>query len=238
MNRLMSLLFFRPARPAGQLRSTDGSGEAVEGNSAAATRQQVLQVALRSVLRRQGLPPEWVDCENARVSRRATKPGIFMRLSLRHWDARLMQYLPALEQELNKEVLRFDAAAATWLLGITWQLKLKGQLPPATLPAPDFWLQEPVVGTATPPAATAVGEPAGQAETAPVAAVPAQRPRLRERKAPVTASPVPAALPSSEAKLKADLARLFSLRDEEIERNAFKGLMPAGYEETQPGALT
>jgi hypothetical protein len=245
------------------------SPETIEDNSADATRRQLLHVVLRGVMRRHGIPAGWIECEMIRTgSRRTRNTGIHLRLVIRHWDSRLMQYAFAFQKELLKEILRFEPGAAGWMLGMSWHLDVEDSCSLTTLPDKAFW-QEAAEATALSPAAIpvtassipaavpqiAIPAPAAKATAIP-AVIPAAAPAVMpsgaalpptitiqepaKRSAPrldYGASSLEASRPATETELTDDLARLFAIRDYQLEREAVQGLRPVGYEETQPGGL-
>ncbi len=186
----------------------------IEDGSENATRRQLVQVLLRDVLRRSGIPPGWVDCQMLLVSSRTRGHGMYVRLVIKHWDDRLLRYTFALQNALLTEIGRFESHALTWLHGISWQLEVENSCPYTELPDKAFWL-----------------EPASQASAPPVSTVTPPAPALGAAQV----APKKAGVPESDA--TQDLERLFAIRDQELGRQAAGGLTPVGYEKTQPSPL-
>lgn len=173
-------------------------------------RRQLVQVLLRDVLRRHGIPRHWIDCQMLVASSRSRGPGMYVRLVVRQWDDRLMNYAFAFQNALLADIARFEPRATSdWLHGISWQLEVADTCPYPTMPDKSFWL-----------------EPAKQA--VPIASI-----------APVTsiAPAVQSAQSAEESDALQDLERLFAIRDQEINRQAAGGHAPAGYEKPQPLSL-
>ena len=108
-----------------------------------ATRSQLVKVAMRELVRNSGISPGWIDCQTQIVASRSRGSGIYVRLALKHWDARLMEYAFAFQKELLNNIVAFDPKAANWLRGISWQLEVASTCPQTVLPSKDFWLEAP-----------------------------------------------------------------------------------------------
>ena len=184
----------------------------IEDGSDNATRRQLVQVLLRDVLRKSGIPPEWIECRMLVVASRTKGTGMFVRLVVKHWDARFMDYAFAFQNTLLTDIHRFDPNAG-WLHGISWELEPGDSCPYLTLPEKAYW-QSPLIKAA--------------AAAAPVAAPPA---------APMAAPELPFESTNDEDDPGRDLEALFAIRDQEIERQSVEGLNPVGYEKTQPSPL-
>ena len=215
MKKFLSNLFAssRPP-PAESAPPTRDSPATIEDGSENATRRQLVQVLLRDVLRRSGIPPGWIECQMLLVSSRTRGHGMYVRLVIKHWDDRLLHYTFALQNALLTEIGRFETQAPTWLHGLSWQLEVEGSCPYTELPDKAFWL-----------------EPASQKAAPPVSPLTPSAPATGD----AHVAPKKAAVPENNA--AQDLERLFAIRDQELGRQAAEGLMPVGYEKTQPSPL-
>lgn len=101
----------------------------IEDGSENATRRQLVQVLLRDVLRKSGIPPQWIDCQMLLLSSRTRGRGMYVRLVVKHWDKRLMNYAFAFQQTLLADIEHFEPRASEWLHGISWQLEVAGTCP-------------------------------------------------------------------------------------------------------------
>lgn len=194
----------------------------IEDGSENATRRQLVQVLLRDVLRRSGIPPKWIECHMLLVSSRTRGHGMYVRLVLKHWDHRMMNYTMAFQRALITDIERFEPKASEWLHGVSWQLDVDDSCPYTELPEKSFWLQPATTPVVAPLLAQIVAE-----EVNPVIApTRLERPERVERpKKPDDNDPAQ------------DLERLFAIRDQELDRQAAEGLTPVGYEKTQPSPL-
>jgi hypothetical protein len=197
-----------PTLPPKAQHPNDNPPSILEG-SENATRSQLAHVLLRDLLRRHGIPAQWIDMKMLVVSSISRGAGLHMRLIVKHWDPRLMNYALALQNEVMADAVRFDPQASQWLHGISWQLEMADSCPYTTLPDKAFWLDE-TTKQAAPMVAAAAVAPVVQALTAKQAAE------------------------ADEA--EEDLNRLFFIRDQELERSSGDHA-PDDYESTQPSPL-
>ena len=188
--------------------------------SETASRGQLVQVLLRDLVRKSGVPQGWIQCQIQVMNSRTRGQGIYVRLVVKHWDERLMKYAFAFQKALLTEIVQFEPKAAVWLQGITWQLEVASTCPLTELPDAEFW-QSPTITPAL----------FDQFEIVPL---PANL--LLQGKPQAVLSPIsaPADLQDETAQ---DLERLFAIRDNEL-ANLEKGdLLVAGYESTEPSPL-
>ena len=194
----------------------------IEDGSENATRRQLVQVLLRDVLRRSGIPPAWIECQMLLVSSRTRGHGMYVRLVLKHWDHRLMNYTVAFQRALITDIERFEPRASEWLHGISWQLDVNDSCPYTELPEKSFWREPAKTPVVAPLLAQVVVEEVNPVVTPPRAE---RTERVERPKKPDDNDPA------------RDLERLFAIRDQELDRQAAEGLTPVGYEKTQPSPL-
>ena len=217
-------------------RSTQHSS--LHDGSETAARGQLVQVLLRDLIRKSGMPPGCVQCHIQVINSRSRGQGIYVRLIVKHWDERLMKYAFAFQKALLTEIVQFEPAAGSWLQGIAWQLEVAASCPETELPGPDFWHS---------PTAT---EPVDQFDIVPMLpnAFPGAAPATATAtKLQPAAAVLPVALDSlppllgvptaSKDDIAQDLKRLFAIRDNELANLADNNLLPAGYESTEPSPL-
>jgi hypothetical protein len=229
--------------------------------SETATRGQLVQVLLRDLVKKSGMPAGAVQCQIQVINSRSRGQGIYVRLVVKQWDERLMKYAFAFQKALLTEIVQFEPKATIWLQGIAWQLEVAGSCPLTDLPGPAFW-QTPVATVdssdsidpfdiipmpahaATAPAAT-LPLPAPPVAVAVAVAVPTL-PELSVAAAlsakpllePV--EPLPSLIDMPVAPIDdtaQDLEKLFAIRDNELANLAADNLLPAGYESTEPSPL-
>ncbi|MEJ5991124.1 hypothetical protein WG902_14070 [Ramlibacter sp. PS3R-8] len=161
-------------------------------------RKDVLKLVLRELLMRNGIPNAWLSADLLRTTNSKREQGIHVRFLMRHFEPRLLQHAPALEQEFVQRLMLLDPLAADWLMGFSWQFTLDdiSKCPP--LPNAGAWTAPPQ-------------EPAAE----PVAAAP------EEHSGDVIAGPV--FIPKPVDEVRSDLERLLSLRDEDMKRHSKAG---------------
>lgn len=143
MNNIIRRLFGRPtpAAPVSTLlpANRDDNPATIEDGSDNAMRRQLVQVLMRDVLRRHGIPSQWIECQMLVVSSRSRGAGLYARLVIKHWDERLMTYAFAFQSALLADIARFEPKASDWLHGISWQLEVDDSCPHSSLPDKAFW---------------------------------------------------------------------------------------------------
>jgi hypothetical protein len=223
----------------------------IEDGSDNATRRQLVQVLLRDALRKYGIPPRWIDCQMLLVNSRSRGQGMYVRLVVREWDARLMDYAFAFQNALMVEITRFEPQASQWLHGISWQLDVAETCPHRSMPDKSFWA-DPVAKPAGAPmrparAAQPLIQPAvplvapmsaatAAAAAAPILASLGQAQAPQPPQATQAASGEAAAVVPDGDAMK-DLERLFRIRDQELGLRGDGNPAPVGYEATQPSPL-
>ena len=233
---LLERLFARPARqgephsrPASQV-SLSGSSQH-SGSSLApenATRRELLRLVLRETLSQAGIPPSWIGADLLSATSRGREPGIHVRLLIKHWDPRLMRHGVAFEQAFKTGVLTMDPQAANWLLGISWQFSLADDQICPPLPHPGVWTSG--IPDANKPNPVKMDEPVldpndllgGSILISGPAATHASS-EARAAAADTNRQAVGRGAPESKtdgrADVKADLERLFAVRDADLQRH-------------------
>ena len=142
MKKLISSLFGRSHHAAAPKRAPASARDnplTIEDGSDNATRRQLVQVLLRDALRKYGIPPRWIDCQMLLVDSRSKGPGMYVRLVVRQWDDRMMNYAFAFQNALMVEITRFEPQATQWLHGISWQLDVAETCPHRDMPDKSYW---------------------------------------------------------------------------------------------------
>jgi hypothetical protein len=123
----------------------------VHDGSENTTRRQLIQMLVRDALLRYGIPTRWIECQILTVSSRSKGQGLHLRLIVKHWDARLMQYAVAFQNALMTELTGFEPRAKEWLHGISWQIDVGSHGPNLTMPDKSFWTEQTANPQGTPP---------------------------------------------------------------------------------------
>ena len=207
--------------------------------SETATRGQLVQIMMRDLVRKSGIPSGWIHCQIQVVSSRSRGEGIFVRLVVRQWDERLMKYAFAFQKALLTDIVQFEPKAATWLQGITWQLEVAGTCPVTKLPGSQYWKThgevDPVEIIPMPATATPARVPSPSLQQPSVAVAAAVPTFALDALEPLPSLVEQPTTPENDA--AEDLERLFAIRDRELEQLAVNTLLPVGYEKTEPSPL-
>ena len=254
MNAFFKKLFSKTSKEESTPASISSRGyhSSVQGSSESSIRVQLVQVVMRDLLRKSGIPPEWVVCQPQILNSRSRGEGIFVRLSVKHWDDRLMQHAFAFQKALLTDIVRFEPQAAKWLHGIAWQLEVASSCPRTELPQKAFWLATPtsaLVNPAPAPSRSLVAPVAAMAPAAPQAALPRRAsavsptafsnttilaPQAEEPQAP----PFAPEKSTAEEDTRQDLEQFFAVRDRELAGYSTNKSSTAGFESTEPSPLT
>ena len=226
MKTFFSKLFQRTNPDTSQsLNSNTDHGLSIQDGSESATRRQLVHALLGDVLRKNGIPPDWIHCHMLTVSSRSRGQGVYLRLIVKHWDPRFMDYAYAFQNTLITEIERFESNASSWLHGISWQLELGDRCPYQTLPEKTYWQD-----TITKPDAAVLG-------TKLASFVPDDLPSTMQAAAPTAAVPRERFQSTMDDETDArnrDLESLFAIRDKAL---YFQDIPDAGYKKTQSAPL-
>jgi hypothetical protein len=181
---------------------------------------KLVQMVLRLLLRKHGIPGHWIELQELAVPGKIRGLGMHIRLVLKYWDPNLMNHIQAFQNQFLADIKRYEPKHKDWLYGMTWQLETGSSCPNTALPDKPFWT---VPGRPAP-----IPDPSAAA-AAPVATGTAAASLLMtDTSAAVDASHAP-----TEAMEHARLERLFSVRDQEMRKNAESGDGPE-FQDTQP----
>jgi hypothetical protein len=234
------------SQPASQFPTSSTSANSVSPLAQQnASRRELLRLVLRDTLNRTGIPTSWVGADLLAATSRGREPGIHVRLLMKHWDPRLMLHGIAFENAFKKRVLTLDPLADRWLLGISWQFALPDESNCPAMPHPGVWTSSVPTAASVAAAATSAAAEVGMKSADPadllggsiVISGPAHAPDASAaRSVPAAAAAAAtAAAASSRAEAKADLERLFAVRDQDAQRHAQP---PAPmFAATEPGRL-
>lgn len=140
--------FFGPAPKASQEHKLSQLQESTREQ----TRRQLLTMALRDTLKRNGLAPDCLTVEGVPGAVAGRGRGLHVQLVFRDWEPKLLAYVVALEHAFRTTLRRLDPLSPSWMLGLTWRFEPRNpltwpQLPTARerKPAP---MAQPVTVTA------------------------------------------------------------------------------------------
>lgn len=102
-------------------------------------RREVVAIALRETLRKQGIPATWITAETAPANTARRERGAHVRLTMREWHPELLPFTVALQKTVRARIARLDATSADWLTGIAWKFEPYDETGCPALPGPDHW---------------------------------------------------------------------------------------------------
>jgi hypothetical protein len=103
-------------------------------------RKALLRLALKNVVHRNSIPPEFLSAE---LGRRPNEVDDVMhvRLVARSTEPGLLANLYDIQRAFEQEVLGVDPSAERWLQGVSWRIQCHELDEDTALPPPDFWQQ-------------------------------------------------------------------------------------------------
>ena len=99
----------------------------------------MIRLALSGVLRRHGIPSQWLGCEVSPVALLGVPEGVMIQLVIHKWHDGLVQYAPALQSELMKEIHLFDKNFFEPESLLVWKFAPDCGYPNVKLPEPGYW---------------------------------------------------------------------------------------------------
>jgi hypothetical protein len=131
-----------------QFHESDATTE--QQGSSNAPRRELVQVVLRDMIRKHGIPSDWMDCRILSAMTRRRVPGMHVQLIVRQGHDELLNYVYAFQESFLREIEKFEPRYQDWLLSLAWQFEGKGSLGSA-MPDPAKWAE---AQGARPPATT------------------------------------------------------------------------------------
>jgi hypothetical protein len=157
-------------------------------------RKDLLKLVLRETLTRNGIPGTWMAVELLRTANAKKEQGVHVRFLVRQWVPKLLEYGPALEQEFVHRLVLLDPMARGWLMGFSWQFAMEDTSVCPPMPHPASWTAPREIES----------RPAVEAASA-------------DGSGDIIEGPVMIQKPVDD--VRADLERLFALRDDDMKRH-------------------
>jgi len=124
---------------------------ALGGTPAAPNRnkqREMVRLALSAVLRRHGIPSNWLGCDVFSVARPGAADSTMVQLSILKWHDGLVYYGPDLQREFSNEIRLFDASIVVADLHFAWEFAPDCGYPNGKLPGAEHWVEEEDTGFA------------------------------------------------------------------------------------------
>lgn len=102
-------------------------------------RRELVRVVLRDTLRKNGIPVDWVGFDMLPLVQGPQQEVYLLHLVVMKWHAHLMDFAPAIEEQLWRGLIRFvpDIDRSELILG--WRFAPGCGCPFDVLPEPAFW---------------------------------------------------------------------------------------------------
>ena len=130
-------------------------------------RVEMVRLALKSVLRRYGIPIHWIGCEIEPMASSGNSDVLLIQMVLLKWNDTLMCYAPELQKQFLTEIQFFDNTSEAANFLVVWKFAPDCGCPHDKLPETAFWTaaaEEPVPLVQAVPA-TLLAAAAGPAAT-------------------------------------------------------------------------
>ncbi len=101
--------------------------------------RELVRVVLKDTLRKHGIPAGWVGCEVTGISHSHMDDELFVHLIVMTWNEALVQFAPALQQQLMQGLDRFEPNVDHSNYVVSWLFSPDCQYPHAEMPPPEFW---------------------------------------------------------------------------------------------------
>lgn len=103
------------------------------------TQREMVRLTLHTLLKRHGIPANWLGAEIAAFPTAYDPEAILLQLVIQHWHPGFGLYAPAIQSELMEGLRRFDPAANATRYHIHWKFSAECGCPHSALPAANYW---------------------------------------------------------------------------------------------------
>ena len=124
-------------------------------------RVEMIRLALKSVMRRYGIPIQWIGAEIVPATHSRESGALIIQLVVRQWHDEVMRYAPELQKQLSMEIKFFDSTADLADFHFVWKFMPDCGYTHEKIPEPGTWViaTEPTPVAAVLSATPAVAEP-------------------------------------------------------------------------------
>jgi hypothetical protein len=132
--------------------------------------RESVRLVLAGLLRDEGMPLTWLSCTTTTTIGTNNSRTLKVRITVNCWHDAMMLHLPLLESDFRSRLERFEPAAKTSVLQISWQFLPGLQIPRSALPDRSVWTSKPEeVSESTKAVSDAIASFAESASAAPAA---------------------------------------------------------------------
>lgn len=104
-----------------------------------AKRRELVRVVLRDTLRKHGIPADWIGFEITPLGNSADGSAHLIHLIVLKWHEHLMDFAPALQEQLWQGLGRFAPDSERSQFALAWTFSPDCACPFDTMPEPAFW---------------------------------------------------------------------------------------------------
>lgn len=124
-------------------------------------RIEMIRLALKSVLRRYGIPIQWIGAEIVPTARSGDSGVLLIQLVVRQWHDEVMRYAPELQNQVSTEIKFFDSTADLADFQFVWKFMPDCGYTQEKIPEPGTWAiaTDPTPVEAVLPVKPAIAEP-------------------------------------------------------------------------------
>lgn len=101
--------------------------------------RELVRVVLKNILRKHGIPSEWVTCEVFQITRSSGRLEPIVELVLRVWNQQLLLHTNALARQMAEELVRFDPVHFRAGRAVSWRIATDCKTPYDQFPDPSTW---------------------------------------------------------------------------------------------------
>lgn len=184
--------------------------QVAEVGAVAVKRRDLVRTLTREVQRSCGIPDAWIEPHVVLELTQGAHTLLHLRIGIRHWDERLLRYAVAFERRLRGEIGQYEPDVRQWLHSITWQYEVGESCPYPSMPDAASWLGSDQRDGQLEPQ----GQPKRQSQSQP----PSRPPQPLKQQQPEQSEPGD----EDEDQVRADLARLFAVRDADLTEPAWQ----------------
>lgn len=113
--------------------------------------RELVRVVLKNVMRKHGIPSDWVTCEVFQITRSSGRIEPLVELVLRVWNQQLLLHTNALARQMAQELVRFDPVHFRPGRAVSWRFATDCATPFDHFPAADSWVTDASANVAPTP---------------------------------------------------------------------------------------
>ncbi|MBG9386682.1 hypothetical protein [Caenimonas aquaedulcis] len=101
----------------------ESESTAEDTDSSNTGRREMVHVVLRDIMRKHGIPSDWLECRVLSGQTRQQRPGMHVQFIVLNGEEQLLGYIHAFQDSFWRELERYDSRARDWLFSVAWQFE-------------------------------------------------------------------------------------------------------------------